>query len=122
MSTNCFAAVCLLVFGIANQIIDYKHRKRKACEPGCAWQYYSQLAREGSLATPVLDASAAVMSTAERAGKGEQDYSVVFENLKAQPHGGSASGVAQRPKAKTLITLKASKFNLTEDDESDGKA
>ena len=42
------AAVCLLVFGIANQIIDYKHRKRKACEPGCAWQYYSQLARGGS--------------------------------------------------------------------------
>lgn len=42
------AAVCLLVFGIANQIIDYKHRKRKACEPGCAWQYYSQLAREAA--------------------------------------------------------------------------
>lgn len=42
------AAVYLLVFGIANQVIDYKHRKRKAYEPGCAWQYYAQLAREGS--------------------------------------------------------------------------
>lgn len=42
------AAVYLLVFGIANQVIDYKHRKRNAYEPGCAWQYYSRLAREGS--------------------------------------------------------------------------
>ncbi|GEM_PF-1741477 len=42
------AAVYLLVCGIANQVIDYKHRKRNAYEPGCAWQYYSRLAREGS--------------------------------------------------------------------------
>ena len=35
-------------FGIPNQIIDYKHRKKKAYEPGDAWAYYSRLSKEGS--------------------------------------------------------------------------
>lgn len=41
-------AVYLLVAGAGNQVIDDKHRKRNAYEPGCAWQHYAKLAREGS--------------------------------------------------------------------------
>ncbi len=36
-----------LIFGIRIQFIDYKHRKKKAYEPGDAWAYYSRLSREG---------------------------------------------------------------------------
>jgi len=42
------AGVFLLVFGVPNQVIDYKHRKNKDYEPGNAWGYYARLAREGS--------------------------------------------------------------------------
>lgn len=41
-------AIFAIVFGIPNQIIDYKHRKNKAYEPGDAWAYYSKLAKEGN--------------------------------------------------------------------------
>jgi len=48
------AGIYLLIAGVANQVIDYKHRKRNAYEPGCAWQYYSQLAREGSREAKIM--------------------------------------------------------------------
>jgi len=38
--------IFIIVFGIPNQIIDYKHRKQY--EPGHAWAYYSKLSREGN--------------------------------------------------------------------------
>jgi hypothetical protein len=38
----------MIVIGIPIQIIDYKHRKNKAYEPGDAWAYYSKLSKEGS--------------------------------------------------------------------------
>lgn len=38
----------IIFFGIPNQIIDYKHRKKKAYEPGDAWAYYSRLSKEGT--------------------------------------------------------------------------
>jgi len=38
----------VILVGIPNQVIDYKHRKRKAYEHGNAWAYYSQLSKEGS--------------------------------------------------------------------------
>lgn len=42
-------ALALIVFlGIPSQIIDYRHRKRKAYEHGNAWGYYSQLSKEGN--------------------------------------------------------------------------
>ncbi|MRW93866.1 hypothetical protein GJ699_28130 [Duganella sp. FT80W] len=37
-----------VVLGIPIQIIDYKHRKKKAYEPGDAWAYYSRLSKEGN--------------------------------------------------------------------------
>lgn len=40
--------VFVMVLGIPNQIIDYKHRKNKAYEPGDAWAYYSRLSKEGN--------------------------------------------------------------------------
>lgn len=40
--------VFLTVIGIPNRIIDYKHRKNKAYEPGNEFSYYNQLAKEGS--------------------------------------------------------------------------
>ena len=46
-------------------------------------RYAQVLARDAAVKTPVLDASTAVMERAERAGKGEMDYSVVFENCSA---------------------------------------
>ena len=42
-------ALFALVFGIPNQIIDYKHRKREAYEPGDAGAYYSRLSAVGNL-------------------------------------------------------------------------
>ena len=41
-------AVFFIVIGIPNQIIDRKHRKRKAYEPGNAWEYYAKLGKEGN--------------------------------------------------------------------------
>ncbi len=38
----------IIFFSIPNQIIDYKHRQKKACEPGDAWAYYSRLSKQGS--------------------------------------------------------------------------
>ncbi len=44
-------------------------------------QYAQLLAREKSIATPVLDATAAVMETAMQAGHAEEDFSVLALNL-----------------------------------------
>ena len=38
--------IFVIVFGIPNQIIDYRHRKRY--EPGHAWGYYAKLSKEGN--------------------------------------------------------------------------
>jgi hypothetical protein len=38
--------VLIILLGIPNQIIDYKHRKK--CEPGNVWGYYAKLSRGGS--------------------------------------------------------------------------
>ena len=43
------ACIFAIVLGIPNQVIDYKHRKNKAYEPGNAWAYYSKLSAEGSM-------------------------------------------------------------------------
>ena len=40
------ALVFVIVLGIPNQIIDYKHRKNY--EPGNVWGYYAKLSKEGS--------------------------------------------------------------------------
>lgn len=37
-----------IIFGIPNMIIDHKHRKRRAYQPGNAWGYYAKLSREGN--------------------------------------------------------------------------
>ena len=42
------AAIFAIVVGIPSQIIDYKHRKRNAYEPGNAWGYYAALSNAGS--------------------------------------------------------------------------
>lgn len=42
------AAIFAIVVGIPSQIIDYKHRKRKAYEPENAWGYYAALSGGGS--------------------------------------------------------------------------
>lgn len=40
--------VFMIVVGIPNKIIDNKHRKRNAYEPGNAWGYYAKLSKEGN--------------------------------------------------------------------------
>lgn len=42
------AAVFAVVLGIPGKIIDRKHRKQRAYEPGNAWEYYAKLGKEGS--------------------------------------------------------------------------
>ncbi len=42
------ALVFVVFIGIPNQIIDYKHRKRKLYEHGNAWAYYTKLSKEGN--------------------------------------------------------------------------
>jgi hypothetical protein len=48
LTIKIIALVFVIIFGIPNQIIDYKHRKRKAYEPGNAWGYYANLAKQGN--------------------------------------------------------------------------
>jgi hypothetical protein len=40
--------IYLVFFGIPNKMIDSKHRKRKAYEPGHEWSYYAKLSKEGN--------------------------------------------------------------------------
>jgi hypothetical protein len=42
------SSVFVIVLGIPNAIIDYKHSKNAVYEPGNAWGYYAKLAREGN--------------------------------------------------------------------------
>jgi hypothetical protein len=39
--------IFVVAVGIPCQIIDYRHRKMHAYEPGSGWSYYSRLKREG---------------------------------------------------------------------------
>lgn len=48
LTLKIIALVLIIFLGIPNQIIDYKHRKRKAYEHGNAWAYYSKLSKEGN--------------------------------------------------------------------------
>ncbi|MGI4844294.1 MAG: hypothetical protein ACRYF7_13355 [Janthinobacterium lividum] len=48
LTIKAIALVLIIVLGIPNQIIDHRHRKRKAYQPGNAWAYYAQLSREGN--------------------------------------------------------------------------
>ncbi|MFZ4763386.1 MAG: NAD(P)-dependent oxidoreductase [Roseimicrobium sp.] len=77
-------------------------------------RYAQELAQEQALVTPVLEAAVNAMAQADAAGQGEMDYSVVFENFRKHRE---AEAARPRPKTKPLITLKASKFTLAEDDE-----
>ena len=69
--------------------------------------------------TGIGAATVAAMEQAERAGKGEQDYSVLFENLQTPT---SVVGSILKPESKpppvkkqTRITLKASTFEMEGD-------
>lgn len=48
LTIKIIVAVFAVVLGIPNKIIDYKHRKKGAYEPGNAWEYYSKLSKEGN--------------------------------------------------------------------------
>ena len=48
LTLKIIVAILAIVLGIPNQIIDHKHRKLKAYEPGNAWGYYAKLSREGN--------------------------------------------------------------------------
>jgi 3-hydroxyisobutyrate dehydrogenase-like beta-hydroxyacid dehydrogenase len=79
-------------------------------------RYAQALAKEREIATPVLDASEAVMHKAEAAGRGELDYAVVYENLA----GRSRAGSGKKPKIKipnddARNALRASAFDAEKD-------
>jgi hypothetical protein len=48
LNIELIVTIFAIVLGIPNRIIDIKHRKRKAYEPGHAWGYYSKLNKGGS--------------------------------------------------------------------------
>src|SRR5262249_48368086 len=84
-------------------------------------RYAQELAKEKGLLAPALAATVAAMEQAERAGRGEQDYSVIFENLQTPA---LSSDGSPRPESKpvavkkqTRITLKASTFDMEGGDE-----
>jgi hypothetical protein len=61
------------------------------------------------------------MESMEQAGRGEADFSVVFENFtpRKKPFL-DADDDTPAPRKKTRITLKASKFQLADDDDDAG--
>lgn len=84
-------------------------------------RYAQELAKEKGIAAPVLDSAVTAMDSAEKAGRGGQDYSVVFRNFR--PGGDEPTATdSPKPKKKMLITLKASKFQVVEDDEKEATA
>ncbi len=81
-------------------------------------RYAQQLAKEKDISTPALDASAASMEAMEKAGRGEADYSVVFEKFdRPKSEDPEDDGKPVPVKKKMLITLKASKFLPLEETE-----
>jgi 3-hydroxyisobutyrate dehydrogenase-like beta-hydroxyacid dehydrogenase len=83
-------------------------------------RYAQELAKEKSLVTPVLDAGTAAMETLEKAGRGDADYSVVFESFaQSKKHGAANEEAAEEagPFKKMRITLKASKFQVDDGEE-----
>lgn len=88
-------------------------------------RYAQDLAREKSIHAPGLAVSVAAMEAAERAGKGEQDYSVIFENLQTAKPLEPAAKVDVPPaptRKQTRISLKASSFQMDNDDDGDDVA
>jgi hypothetical protein len=68
----------------------------------------------------VLDAGTAVMETLHKAGRGDADYSVVFESFAPNKKHGPANDEAAEeagPFKKMRITLKASKFQVDDGEE-----
>lgn len=47
LTIKIIALILIIFLGIPNQIIDYRHRKRKAYEHGNASAYYTKLSKEG---------------------------------------------------------------------------
>ena len=85
--------------------------------------YAQALAKEKSLATPVLDASAKLMEKSEKAGKGELDYCVVFESLHApaaeeKPEKPHKKAKSKGDKGDMRTSLKAQPMEQTERDGS----
>lgn len=80
-------------------------------------RYAQELAKEKHLNTPVLDADTAAMDAIEKAGRGEADYSVVFESFTPRKKP-TSEAEAIGPFKKMRISLKASKFQVS--DEEDG--
>lgn len=88
-------------------------------------RYAQELAKGSNLATPVLDSSAAAMSAMEDAGRGEADYSVVYEQFSKTKAKAKTNNTADDgkpvpvPAKKMLITLKASKFQMADEEEGE---
>jgi 3-hydroxyisobutyrate dehydrogenase-like beta-hydroxyacid dehydrogenase len=84
-------------------------------------RYAQELAKDKSIATPVLDAGTAAMDAMEKAGRGDSDYSVVYESFaprKSVHLDFDDDDEETMPEKKKLrITLKASKFQMAEEEE-----
>jgi 3-hydroxyisobutyrate dehydrogenase-like beta-hydroxyacid dehydrogenase len=90
-------------------------------------RYAQELAKAKNLKTPVLDAGTEAMDAMDKAGRGEADYSVVYESYAPKKKSPFMSAEAEKEdadgdaaaKPKMRITLKASKFQVAEDEEED---
>lgn len=88
-------------------------------------RYAQELAKEKNVATPVLDAGTAAMDAMEKAGRGDADYSVVYENYMPKKRvfdeDEEDETIIVPSKTKMRISLKASTFQLAdEEDDKEG--
>jgi 3-hydroxyisobutyrate dehydrogenase-like beta-hydroxyacid dehydrogenase len=85
-------------------------------------RYAQELAKHKNITTPVLDAGTSAMESLEKAGRGDADYSVVYESFapRTKPIP-DLERLDDSPAAspQTLrVTLKASKFLVSGDDDA----
>jgi 3-hydroxyisobutyrate dehydrogenase-like beta-hydroxyacid dehydrogenase len=87
-------------------------------------RYAQELAKEKNLPTPVLDAGTAAMDAMEQAGRGDADYSVVFENFSPRKllEDDEEEDTIVPVKKGMRITLKASKFDVKDEDDDKEEA
>ncbi len=118
-NANCSPLITMKLPAMINAAYEPHFSLKNMLKDG---RYAQELAREKSLHTPALAATVAAMEQAEREGKGDQDYCVVYQNLQSTRPTGLSDKVEIRPapaRKQTRITLKASTFLMDMDDDRD---
>ncbi len=121
-NANCSPLVTMKLPAMAQASYDAHFSLKNMLKDG---RYAQELAREKGIPTPALSATVAAMDQAERDGKGDQDYCVIYQNLQSTRPLGLSDKVEIRPapaRKQTRITLKASSFLMDSDDDGEDVA